>query len=124
MMKIGIIGYGFVGKAVAAAYEPSQLLINDPLLEDSVSLTEIKTECDAVFVCVPTPQNKDGSCDTSALVCVLEKLQGYTGLVISKSTAVPQVYAELESRYSDLKFAHVPEFLTAANSVIGLSIPS
>ena len=122
-MKIGIIGYGYVGKAIAAAYEPTQVLINDPLVEDSSSLTEIKAECNVIFVCVPTPQHADGSCDASILTCVLEKLRGYTGLVISKSTALPQIYLELESRYGELKIAHVPEFLTASNAIADYQYP-
>lgn len=123
-MRVGIVGYGYVGKAVASAYDEDQILINDPLYADrSVSINELKDKCDAIFVCVPTPQNTDGSCDTSILTCVLDKLRGYTGLVISKSTAVPQVYAELESKYSDLKFSHVPEFLTASNAIMDYQYP-
>lgn len=122
-MKIGIIGYGYVGKAVAAAYDPDDILINDPALDNSVSLTDIKAECGAIFVCVPTPQHTDGSCDASILTCVLEKLRGYTGLVIAKSTALPQIYTELESKYSELKLAHVPEFLTAANAIVDYQFP-
>lgn len=121
-MKIGIIGYGYVGKAIAAAYDKEQVLINDPLHE-SASISDIKAQCDAVFVCVPTPSYADGSCDTTTLVDVLDKLRGYTGFVICKSTAVPQVYAQLELKYSDLKFAHVPEFLTAANAEVDYQYP-
>lgn len=122
-MKIGIIGYGYVGRAVASAYEESEVMINDPVIETSSSLTVIKSECDVIFVCVPTPEHTDGSCDSTILTCVLEKLRGYTGLVICKSTALPQIYTELESKYTDLKLAHVPEFLTAANAVADYQFP-
>lgn len=121
-MKIGIIGYGYVGKAVAAAYEPDQVMINDPMHE-SATIAEIKSQADAIFICVPTPETTDGSCDTSILFSVLEQLNGYKGIVIAKSTAVPQVYASLEAKYSELKFAHVPEFLTAANAVTDYQFP-
>lgn len=122
-MKIGIIGYGFVGKAVAAAYEEDQLLINDPLYKDSTSIKDMKEQANAIFVCVPTPQGDTGECDTRILIDVLGQLNDYTGIIISKSTATPPVYAELESRYSHLKFAHVPEFLTAANAVVDYQYP-
>ena len=63
-MKIGIIGYGYVGKAVAAAYHPNEVMINDPA-HPSASIADITAQCEAVFVCVPTPQGDDGVCDTS-----------------------------------------------------------
>jgi UDPglucose 6-dehydrogenase len=121
-MKIGIIGYGYVGRAIASAYEESQVLINDPLHE-STSITEMKAQCAAIFICVPTPAHTDGSCDTATLADILNQLNGYTGVVIAKSTAVPQIYAELESKYSNLKLAHVPEFLTAGNALIDYQFP-
>ena len=121
-MKVGIIGYGFVGKAVASVYD--DVLFYDPSYADqSTSIATIKQECAAIFVCVPTPQNADGSCDTSILVDTIAQLVGFTGLVISKSTAVPQVYTDLEARYSDMKLAHVPEFLTAANAEVDYQYP-
>lgn len=115
-MKVGIIGYGYVGKAVASSYPEEALLINDPVYSNSASVQQIKEECDGIFVCVPTPQGDTGECDTSILESVLEQLRGYTGLVIAKSTASPQVYTFLE-RSSGLKLAHVPEFLTQANAI-------
>jgi UDPglucose 6-dehydrogenase len=122
-MKIGIIGYGFVGRAVAAAYEEDQLLINDPLYKDSISIKDMKEKADSIFVCVPTPQGDTGECDTRILIDVLSQLTDYTGLVISKSTATPQIYSDLEKKYSDMKFCHVPEFLTAANAVVDYQYP-
>jgi UDPglucose 6-dehydrogenase len=114
-MKIGIIGYGYVGKAVAASYD--EILISDPAYPDiSKPLSELKSQCDAIFVCVPTPQSDDGSCDTGILELVIEQLLGYQGIIICKSTAGPSVYQHLEQT-SGLKLAHVPEFLTQVNAV-------
>jgi UDPglucose 6-dehydrogenase len=116
-MKIGIIGYGYVGKAVAASYEQGNVLISDPAyLNISWSLSDLKDKCNAIFICVPTPQSQDGACDTSILESVIKDLNGYTGIVICKSTASPRVYQHLEET-SGLKLAHVPEFLTQVNAV-------
>lgn len=116
-MKIGVVGYGYVGKAVAASYKTDQLLINDPAYENiSRPIGELKAQCDAIFVCVPTPQSDNGACDTSVLELVIEQLFGYQGIVIAKSTASPMVYQHLEET-SGLKLAHVPEFLTQINAV-------
>jgi UDPglucose 6-dehydrogenase len=115
-MKVGVIGYGYVGKAVASSYDVEQVLINDPTHAESTSIDTMKAECRGIFVCVPTPQGATGECDTSILESIFEQLHGYTGLVICKSTASPQVYTFLE-RTSGLRLAHVPEFLTQANAV-------
>ena len=52
------------------------------------SMQEINT-CDAAFVCVPTPQSDDGSCDTSTVDEVLSELR--TDVIILRST-VPVGY--------------------------------
>jgi UDPglucose 6-dehydrogenase len=115
-MKIGIIGNGYVGSAVAASYPDDKILINDPKLgSDSVSIEKLKDKCRAVFVCVPTPQSDSGECDTAILKKVLISLQGYTGIVIAKSTASPVAYKQLEQEL-DLNLVHVPEFLTQARA--------
>jgi UDPglucose 6-dehydrogenase len=117
--KIGIIGYGFVGKAVANSFADRsdvKVRINDPAFPDiSKSIDKIKEKSDAIFVCVPTPQYDHGGCDTSILEGVLEQLLGYEGIVICKSTAPPILYRRLEHDLG-LKLVHAPEFLTASNA--------
>ncbi len=115
-MKIGIIGYGYVGSAVAASYPDDKIMIHDPKYPDiSQSIERLKEKCRAVFVCVPTPSLDSGRCDTTILEAVLESLLGYQGVVIAKSTASPVFYKKME-RSLDLKLAHVPEFLTQARA--------
>lgn len=115
-MKIGIIGNGYVGSAVAASYPTNEILINDPKLDDqSVDINQLKDQCCAIFVCVPTPSLDTGGCDTHILKTVLKNLQGYTGVVIAKSTASPMFYKQMEQEL-DLNLAHVPEFLTQARA--------
>ena len=114
-MKIGIVGFGYVGSAVAASYAENQVKVYDPKYPGlSRPLMEIKNTSDVIFVCVPTPSGPEG-CDTSILDKVVTDLSGYTGLVIVKSTAPPQWYAEAEAT-SGLNISHVPEFLTQARA--------
>ena len=115
MNKIGIIGHGFVGRAIANAHNKDQLLINDPKMFDSIEINEIKANTDWVYVAVPTPMLSDGAIDTSILESVFESLRGYNGLVISKCTALPDYYKKAKKIY-DFRLVHVPEFLTAANA--------
>lgn len=115
--KIGIIGLGFVGTAIRAAMDfdfgINKLVLLDPKLGHHATYTELR-ECSGIFVCVPSPQNENGSCDTSILEDVLSNLKGYTGVIISKVTAPPDVYERLHDQYPTL--VHVPEFLTAAKA--------
>lgn len=111
-MKIGIIGYGVVGSAVGTAFEQAgcDLEIYDPRLGFE---NEVRG-CDAVFVCVPSPSKPDGSCDTTMLEMALEMLVEYPNVIISKTTATPDVYVRLQKKYPNL--VHSPEFLTQANA--------
>jgi UDPglucose 6-dehydrogenase len=113
-MKIGILGLGYVGSAVAWTHRHHEVVARDPKLgEKSASLEEIKT-CDAVYVCVPTPMLEDGHCDDSFVKSVLAELADYNKIIICKSTVPPGVYLRLQDQHPNL--VHAPEFLTAANA--------
>ena len=118
MEKIGIVGLGFVGGAIKLAMDgnwPEQLVLVDPAKGYANTVADLK-ECSGVFICVPSPQSDDGTCDTSILEDVLLQLKAidYTGVIISKCTAPPIVYERLNEGFPNL--IHAPEFLTAANA--------
>lgn len=112
--KIGIVGLGFVGGAIRDAMENCNLILVDKDPQKGKNTMSDLFDCDGVFVCVPTPFGEDGKCDTSILEYVLHQLRDYQGVIISKCTAPPLVYKELNTRY--LNLVHSPEFLTAANA--------
>jgi len=116
-MKIGIIGFGFVGQAIGWAHRSDNLIIRDPKFKDSADLTKF-VDCDAIFVCVPTPSTEDGHCDSSILEQTLKELLfvviNKQIPIICKSTAPPSVYERLQKEYPNI--VHCPEFLTAANA--------
>jgi UDPglucose 6-dehydrogenase len=116
--KIAVIGMGFVGGAIHNSLidnEAVELLAIDPTKGWEASYEEIK-DFDAVFVCVPSPQSADGTADTSILESVLYELANvnFNGVIISKVTAPPNAYQQLQELYPNL--IHAPEFLTAANA--------
>lgn len=112
--RIGIVGFGFVGKAIAASYE-ADVLVCDPLL-NTISLYELVQEKpDAIFICVPTNARYDGSCDTSILESVLVQLIDYDGVIISKCTAPPEFYAEQSKKLPNLVYS--PELLRANHAI-------
>jgi UDPglucose 6-dehydrogenase len=114
-MKIGIIGVGFVGSAVKNAVEQagSTTVCIDPYKGYLANYSDL-SECEAVFVCVPSPVADDGSCDTSYLESVMFNLTDYTNVIISKTTAPADTYLKLQSSHPTL--VHTPEFLRAVSA--------
>ena len=115
-MKLGIIGKGFVGLAVANGFDKDcEQVIVDPKYTDNTIVDVL--DCKLVFVCVPTPVAEDGSCDTSIVKDVLIELsmRDYKGVVVVKSTIIPDYLHEFKKEF-DLKIVYNPEFLTEANA--------
>jgi UDPglucose 6-dehydrogenase len=121
--NIGIIGgTGVVGSAIVNACEreliPTIIADEYTVLSPGNSTFDRLMECDAIFVCVPSPMimagPDSGKCDSSILESVLSKLGGFNGVIISKVTAPPDVYTRLGAKYKNLTYS--PEFLTAANA--------
>lgn len=111
-MKIGIIGYGIVGKAVGQSLEK----IGNVIVPHDITMNtniEDTLETDICFLCVPTPSNEIGECDTSIVESVVKDLNSinYKGLICIKSTVTPGTTDNLARKYPDLDLAFVPEFL-------------
>lgn len=115
--KIGIIGLGFVGNAIRNAMDHTcnLVLIDKDPTRGTHTMADLQG-ADGVFICVPTPQSDDGTCDTSILESILDSLHDFDGVIISKCTAPPAVYKRLNAKHRNL--VHAPEFLTAANAEI------
>lgn len=118
-MQIGIIGFGYVGSAVGWAHRRQKQIIRDPKLKDSADLQKF-VNCDAIFVCLPSPSLEDGRCDSSILEKGLEELFSIVRFekpipIICKTTAPPSVYERLHKLYPNIVYS--PEFLTAANNI-------
>lgn len=92
-MKIGIVGHGHVGQAM-------HQLFRDAIVYDKVKQIGSREEvnaCDAVFVCVPTPQRSNGSCDTSIVEEVIAWLQ--VPVIILRSTVYVGFTDEMMKKY-------------------------
>lgn len=133
MKTIGIIGLGFVGTAVLKGmshafeircfdkyketYECSKrILPSEP--------EKIVSECDGpIFICVPTPMKKDGSCNTSIVEDVISNLDkkackhNAKPIIIIKSTIPPGTTEKLNKEYNHIQCVFNPEFLRETTSV-------
>jgi UDPglucose 6-dehydrogenase len=115
-MKIGIIGCGIVGGACKFGFEKlgHSVIVHDIKLNTDISVV---LDTELTFICVPTPMNRDGSCDISIVKSTVDKLCdiNYTGTVAIKSTVPPGTTKDIweniknKTKFSDLAF--VPEFL-------------
>ena len=119
-MKIGIIGQGFVGNAVFQTfknyYDVSTYDIKNEL--SNSSLEKIKKNCEVVFICVPTPMNSDGSCNSLIVESVIKEFsETKNKILINKSTVTPGTTSMLNQKYTNNKIIFNPEFLTERNAV-------
>jgi len=113
-MKIIIVGYGFVGKAVFNALKTKhEVVIVDP----QYNTNEIKDhhDADGVIVCVPTPTTENNICDASALSSVIDGIPIFLPILI-KSTVTPAIVEGFETLYSSHSIVYSPEFLRASTA--------
>lgn len=137
--NIGIIGQGFVGSAIREGLKDFYTVRGYDLDPEKCfnlkwlnKLEEVANHSDIVFVCVPTPMRKDGSCDTRILENAIKELDeactsvgrvASRPVVVIKSTIPPGTTERIGSKYinrkdeiPDMHVCFSPEFLTEANS--------
>lgn len=107
-MRTAIVGFGFVGKAMGNLFPDA--LIYDPYANifPTYSRDDINQQ-DVAFVCVPTNQKEDGSCDTSIVEETVDWLK--TPLIIIRSTVKPGTTERLIQKYPDKQIVFVPEYV-------------
>ena len=145
-MKIGIVGAGYVGLVTAAVVGSAghTLVVcetdprrRDALVRRAVPVAEPGLQalwdnlapyevvehgrelagCDAVVVCVQTPERPDGGIDRTHVERALGQFTTATGPVVIRSTVPPGTCAALQRAFPHLTLAHVPEFLVEGRAV-------
>lgn len=110
-MKVGIVGYGFVGKALENGIDGSVSILNiDPKLKTSIK-DLVAFQPDIIFICVPTPLCEDLSLDASIVHSVIDEILEHTidSLIVLKSTILPNHLEKISKRVK--RFIYNPEFL-------------
>jgi len=111
-MKIGLIGFGVVGKAASNTFQKKYEVIKYDKYFDLDDFKDILV-CDFVFIMVPTPFDCNlDQVDDSAVLESLEKLGkgGYRKIVIIKSTIPPGSCVRYSQNFN-LNIVFNPEFL-------------
>ena len=126
MKRIGIVGQGYVGTAVKEVFSKHYDTYTYDL-NGNCNCAHMETlidNSDIIFVCVPTPMKKDGSCDTSIVEGVVKDIndivverQCSNRIVAIKSTIPPGTTNDLNKECENITVIFNPEFLTEANFI-------
>jgi|TARA_B110000438_G_scaffold132806_1_gene128806 nucleotide sugar dehydrogenase len=124
-MNIGIIGQGFVGNAIYQKFKNYYDVYTYDLQAKlcNSTLEIINENCNIIFVCLPTPMDKDGRCHIGIVEEALSDLEILASIdqsekiVIIKSTIPPGTTKGWDKCFTFLDIVFSPEFLTEANAV-------
>jgi UDPglucose 6-dehydrogenase len=116
---IGIIGFGFVGKAIQHGFaQAADFCIHDVNpLESIDTLEDTVYYSDFIFVCVPTPTNfETGEQDNSIVDSVVDQcaplISNTDKILVIKTTTVPGTTQKYIDKYPQCHIVFNPEFLT------------
>jgi len=116
---IGIVGHGFVGKAVERSFLPDiDRFLVDPNYSTNIDQL-VEQEPSLVFVCTPTPVGSTGRIDAAATTdAVLKLIRSTEAGVVLKSTVTPDIVDKIARTIGDqaARFIYAPEFLTEKNA--------
>jgi UDPglucose 6-dehydrogenase len=112
LYKVGIVGYGVVGKGISKLLDDYVIAIFDPDYDDCCEKEDFK-DLDMAVICVPTPTDTDGeSCNTSIVEESLSWLHqiNFKGVILIKSTIPPSEALRFKEKFN-LRLVFSPEFM-------------
>jgi UDPglucose 6-dehydrogenase len=116
-MKIGIVGFGYVGKAMFNYFNGHyDTIYYDPFISGSSTQDDINL-CDIGIVCVNTPSKSDGSCDISIVEESIKWLT--TPIILIKSTVEIGTTSYLKKKYKK-RIVFSPEYIGESTYDTGL----
>lgn len=102
-MRVAIVGLGAVGSGILNLF-PDAAVFDGP---KGLGSKAAVNACDVVFVCVPTPQRADGSCDTTIVSEVVEWVEG--PVIVLRSTVAVGTTRLLSERHKK-RIVFQPEY--------------
>ena len=118
LKNIGIIGNGFVGKAVKESFKNHfEVFVfdTDKRKANVETLNELISKCKMIFLCLPTPMNSDRSCHLNIVEDTLQKIDDWCdemdfyGLeqrtIVIKSTIPPGTTEKWNQQYKKIDVA-------------------
>ena len=120
-MNIGIIGQGYVGTAIKIGFKEHYNVETydkfDLAKSTRSTIKDIVDRTDIIFVCVPTPMRKDGTCYTGIVEEVIREINETADgqIIVIKPTIPPGTTDRINQEYTRSTVIFNPEFLTEAN---------
>ena len=119
-MRIGICGYGFVGNAIGTFFADKGYSVNIYDKYKEINSLGVILNTDIVFICLPTNYDKSiESYNMTEINLTIEMLDkyGYSGIIVIKSTVLPNYCHNMNNMYPNLSIVANPEFLSAKTAV-------
>jgi len=120
-MTIGVIGQGYVGTAIKLGFQDHYKVLTYDKFDLGKSthskISDLVAETKVIFVCVPTPMRKDGTCYTGIVEEVIREINETANdhIVVIKSTIPPGTTDRFHHEFSNVTVIFNPEFLTEEN---------
>ena len=120
-MTIGVIGQGYVGTAIKLGFQDHYKVLTYDKFDLGKSthskISDLVEETKVLFVCVPTPMRKDGTCYTGIVEEVIREINetAKDHIVVIKSTIPPGTTDRFHHEFSNVTVIFNPEFLTEEN---------
>lgn len=115
--KIGIIGVGMVGAPLKRWFEENGYERNSDLflydIDPKKDYFDDVNKADIIFIAVPTPRDRDGGCDLTAVMSALRRIdRRLPKIIVIKSTVPPGTTQYFQDTFTRWKMLFNPEFLT------------
>lgn len=126
-MRLGIVGAGCVGKAMARAFveHVDEVRVHDCDPKKSTHNLHAAIDSNLVFVCLPSPQKKDSlECYTGYIETFFAGVRDTPTNFVLKSTVPVGFTRQMAERFKLPNLVHSPEFLTARTSITDAHLPA
>ena len=102
-MNVGIIGHGFVGKALEYGFKDThKIFINDKFQKDTLPLKDVLEKSEVIFFCLPTPFDEETMhIDLTIYDEVIKEASKIVNnkLFVIKSTVIPETTLNYQKLY-------------------------
>lgn len=118
-----IIGYGMVGKATAEVFGIEKHFDHNEE-KSNISLEEA-SKCRLIFICLPTPVDKDGSYMLNDIKAMIKQIDQYGSgsIYVIRSTVAPGFAKALQEELGIATIISNPEFLSEDTAVQDMKNP-
>lgn len=129
--SLGVIGGGVLGRAVSRGFmEHLEVRVHDQVKQRATHAIEECAIADIVMICLPTPANSDGKCDTGAIDRFLH--QAYSEewwrkdscYVVRSTVPIGYTQGQASMYLYGRPLLHSPEFLTARCALADFQVPA